>query len=172
MKQPLLTAALLAGLLLSPLAAAQSAPSWPQRFADAMRIYDGGDYAVAYKRFLWLSDMGLVPAQTMLGVCHLKGKGVDRDPGRAALWFLRAAKRGHGPAQLALADLLTRGDGLRQNRQAALMWLLVAHKRGDDQIKAEAQVMLMALRRSATAKEFAAAQADARIWRPVNALVH
>ncbi len=61
---------------------------------DADRAYDRGDYARAYrilsKGLSWRGDKY---SQYLLGVMHLNGQGVRRDPARGVAWLRLAAER-------------------------------------------------------------------------------
>ena len=56
-------------------------------------------------------------AQVALGVCFAQGRGVARDPAKAAEWWRKG--RGNPDAQKGLAGMLFRGVGVPADRAAA-----------------------------------------------------
>jgi TPR repeat protein len=65
------------------------------------------------------SEAEIGQAQHALGVLHLKGRGVARDPAEAARWFGRAAKNGSVAGEVEYAILQFNGEGLPANEAAA-----------------------------------------------------
>lgn len=150
------------------LAPAAVSPDQPvaSRFADAMRAYDSEDFASAYRLFLSLADLGMAPAQAMLGVCHLKGQGTDANAAEAAVWFARAAAAGYPSAQVALADLYMSGQGVGRDLGTAYRWLLVAELRSDQGIAPGIRSRLAAIGQRLDPAQIADARSWARQWRP------
>lgn len=60
-------------------------------------------------------------AQYVLGLLHLFGDKVERNPELALMWFLRAAERGWSGAYYALGVVLELGIGVQRNLRAALV---------------------------------------------------
>jgi TPR repeat protein len=58
-------------------------------------------------------------AQHALGVLHLKGRGVSRDPAEAARWFEKAARNGNLAGEVEYAILLFNGEGVAANEALA-----------------------------------------------------
>ena len=75
----------------------------------------------AYRWFKRAADNGHLPATYSVGVCHLKGRGVNEDPIQAYRWFWPAAGEGYDSAERALEKLerkldpatLARGRGIQ-----------------------------------------------------------
>jgi TPR repeat protein len=66
---------------------------------------------------------GVASADTRLATIYHEGLGVDRDPQRAAAFFLRAARAGHPGAQLMIGIAYHVGAGVEANRLEAAFWL-------------------------------------------------
>jgi TPR repeat protein len=140
---------------------------WVKRFMQAMAHYEAGNYAEAFPEFLLLADIGVAPAQTMVGISYRMGQGVAADPGQGALWLLRAANRGHAPAQLALVDIFLKGDGLAKDAQQAYKWLLVLEKYGDVDTRRRVRQRLPEISAELTHAQRQASRTQARSWQPI-----
>lgn len=64
------------------------------------------------------------------GGALLKGKGVAKDPAKAARFFLAAAKQGHAPSMFMLGRLYLKGAGVEKSRPKATHWLEKARDAG------------------------------------------
>jgi len=117
-------AALLAGLFLTGMAAANS-------FQDGLIAYKRGDFATAYRIWLPLADDGLVGAQYSIGALYQHGQGVPRDSVAAANWYARAAAQGFDRAQYDLAVKYYTGDGVVQDHGEAFKWYARAAAQGN-----------------------------------------
>jgi len=70
--------------------------------------------------------------QNRLGLLYLNGgEGYDRDAGKAAYWFRRAAENGNVAAQNNLAFLYLNGQGVEKDFQEAALWLHRAAEAGN-----------------------------------------
>jgi len=108
------------------------------------------------------ADQGDADAQLSLGLMYAKGQGVAQDYQQAVFWYRKAAERGNPTAQFNLGLKYANGQGVSQNDQQAYFWWLLASMNGDaDSIKHRdiAESLL-------TPQQRAAAQADARQWKP------
>ena len=74
-------------------------------FADAVKAYDGGDYATAFAESLEAAKQGDPDAQYMAGFLYLRGQGVRRDLMRAYQWLTLAARQGDDFAADELEDI-------------------------------------------------------------------
>ena len=63
------------------------------------------DKAEAVKWFRKAADRWHSSAQYNLGVCYLKGDGIEKDKEEAVKWFRKAAENGHKKAKAALKKL-------------------------------------------------------------------
>ncbi|MGD9681273.1 MAG: tetratricopeptide repeat protein [Candidatus Obscuribacterales bacterium] len=66
-------------------------------------------------------------SQARLGFAYATGRGVDRDPTQALIWYERAAESGHIAAQYNFADMCL----ARRDYDAALVWFSRAAASGD-----------------------------------------
>jgi len=66
-----------------------------------------------------------------LGIKSLNGDGGSSDPGKAAAFFLIAAKAGHPRAQYTLGTLYEKGTGVVRNYAKAVRWYRLAADQGD-----------------------------------------
>lgn len=71
-------------------------------------------------------------AQFFLAHRLQKGEGVDKDVGRAAYWYTRAAEQGVAPAQLNLGIMYLRGEGVQRSEKKGRQWLEKAANLGDN----------------------------------------
>lgn len=91
-------------------------------YEDGMAAARAGDYAGAAQAWRVGAKGGDARAQFGLGVLCLEGKGVEKDPARAAAWFEAAAERGYRLAQFNLGNAYQYGQGVQQNDQLAVYW--------------------------------------------------
>lgn len=78
-----------------------------------------------------LANTGDAAAQTELGVRYRLGTDVDKDPSKAVLWFLKAAKQGYAKAYFNLGAAYYNGDGVTVNDQDSCVWFTLAADAGD-----------------------------------------
>jgi uncharacterized protein len=150
---------------------AARANHWMQNYHLAMQDYNAGDYATAYKRFRDLADFGSAGAQTMIGHLYWTGKGVEQAPGKAFLWFHRAAQRGYAPAQLATGRAYALGKGIKQSNIDAALWLSLVEARGAPDLRAEARKELAKVMVGFTADDLSKLNDLKQHWRPDVALM-
>ena len=85
--------------------------------------YDGDeDFAIVRQK----SEEGDVDAMNRLGIMYARGRGVDKNYGKALIWFRRSALLGYAPAMANLGTMYQIGVGVRRNYPQAYMWLRVA----------------------------------------------
>jgi TPR repeat protein len=70
-------------------------------------------------------------AQYVYGKMYDDGEFVERDPGEAHQWFLKAAQQGHVQAELALANQFLDGRGTARDNRKAFYWYKKAAEGGD-----------------------------------------
>ncbi len=68
------------------------------------------------------AEGGSAGAQTALGFCYNKGRGVEQNYEEAVKWYRKAAEQGYGPAQHNLGVDYYYGDGVEQNYEEAVKW--------------------------------------------------
>ncbi|MBL4692087.1 MAG: sel1 repeat family protein [Magnetovibrio sp.] len=66
-----------------------------------------------------------------IGKMYMAAVGQTPDPASAAVWFEKAAKKGHGGAMLALAQLYENGEGVAKDLKLALKLYVKAAKKGN-----------------------------------------
>lgn len=83
--------------------------------------YNQNNYRKAFKQFQQLAELGNKDAIYNIGVMHLHGQGVDKNPARAYAWFSLAAEFGLEEARSAaqiIANQLKQPALLAQEQQA------------------------------------------------------
>jgi TPR repeat protein len=117
--------------------------------------------AVWYRK---AADQGHPEAQVRLGVLYQGGIGVAKSNVEAVAWYRKAAEQGHTNAQVLLAVMYGTGQGVPKDLQSAYFWLLLAAASDSSAIE---RIELRDLtEQQLTPEERAAAQAQARDWRP------
>jgi uncharacterized protein len=144
---------------------------WLQSYNQAMQAYRAGQYVTAYQRFRVLADFGSAGAQTMIGHLYWTGKGVEQAPGKAFMWFHRAAQRGYVPAQLATGRAYALGKGIGRDDVKAAMWLSLVDARGAPAQRAQAGPELARVMARLTADELQMLHDLKQHWRPDVALM-
>lgn len=103
---------------------------------DADRAYDRGDYARAYrilsKSLSWRGDKY---SQYLLGVMHLNGQGVRRDPARGIAW-LRLATERKNVRLLAAYEQALKGVNDAQRARADVIYEELKDEYGDRRVLA------------------------------------
>lgn len=95
-------------------------------YEAGLAAYERGDHDGAYDIWRSLSTAGDARASYRLGDLFDYGTGVDQDYELAALYYRRAAERGHADAQFQLAGRYNDGLGVRKNRLKSLTWYMIA----------------------------------------------
>jgi len=131
-------------------------------FAEGLRAFDAGDYAVALQEWRPLAEAGEAEAQVALAGLYMGGLGVPADAARAARWYERAARQGHAMAQLNLGDLYARGLGVGRDLTQAYLWLGLAAKQGRSWAAGRRQEIA----REMSPAQIGAAEQRLRDWRP------
>ncbi len=108
------------------------------------------------------AEQGNAVGQFNLGLMYSNGQGIPKDDQQALHWYRKAADQGNGSAQKNLGNMFARGQGVPKDDQMAYYWSLLASVGGD----ADAIRNRDSLERRLTAEQRAAAQVDARNWKP------
>ena len=108
------------------------------------------------------AEQGYASAQYNLGVMYREGRGVPKDDQQAVFWYRKAAEQGYAIGQNSLGFMYHEGRGVPKDAQQAYFWLLLASVGGNKIAVANRDT----LDRELTAQQRAAAQADARNWKP------
>jgi TPR repeat protein len=97
-------------------------PPIERRLAEALVAWNAGNYGVALDLWAPLAQQGQARAQSNMGAAFLEGRGVERDPQKAAAWLRRAAEQGDAGGQRNLALCYYEGWGVPQDRVEAARW--------------------------------------------------
>lgn len=114
---------------------------------SALQIATGSAHALSPDDMTLISqgaERGNDAAQVLLAVAYLNGEepALGKDPGKAALWFERAALQGNRYAQEKLGDLYEAGIGVKKNLVLAFDWRLKAAEQGSLQAQIKVSAML------------------------------
>ncbi len=114
--------------------------SWPAHasFEDGVRAYLAQDYDAALKAWEPLANDGHAPAQFGMGLSYENGRGVERDPAQAAIWYRKAAEQDLADAQFNLGNLYLNALGVPKDPVEAVRWF----RRAAEQNMPHAQVNL------------------------------
>ena len=81
------------------------------------------------------AELGLAPAQFMLGECYEFGKnGFKQNKKEAVKWYRKAAEQKMAKAELKLESLYVLDDGVKKDKEKAEEWLFDALIHGEDDI--------------------------------------
>jgi hypothetical protein len=94
-------------------------------------LYQRQQFAAAAPLLQQAATMGHAGAQARLAAMYGTGRGVGRDPRRAADLYEAAALQGNVAAQFALGVQHEIGNGVPRDREKALHWLRQAAGNGD-----------------------------------------
>lgn len=97
---------------------------------EGLSAFEKGNYDVAHRKLLPLSDAGVALAQNTLGRMCLRGLGVSQDDNQALLLFRKAASQGLPNAKNNIGVMYTAGRGVRQDYKEAVAWFLEAANEG------------------------------------------
>ena len=93
---------------------------------DAVARYDARDYGAAYTLFYGLAQDGEPEALYYLGLMHVMGQGVGRDPQAGVRWLEMSAERGFTDAASTLGNMYASGLGVPMDSAEAMKWLELA----------------------------------------------
>ena len=98
----------------------------PRTFEAGVAAWNQGDYETAQRLFRPMALKGNALAAYYMGIMYAEGHKVDRDPAKAAEWFLVAANKGYAPAQIRMAEISTVGLGVPRDPGQAVKWYTLA----------------------------------------------
>lgn len=78
-----------------------------------------------------LADTGNAAAENELGLRYRLGSDVEKDPGKAVPWFVKAARQGYAEAYLNLGAMAYNGEGLPVNDMNSCVWFTLAADAGE-----------------------------------------
>lgn len=96
----------------------------------ALAAVERRDYASAIPRLDALAAAGDPVALTQLAALYQAGKGVGKDPARAASLYEQAAQRGNADAQYNLGNMYLLGEGVAQDDDWAFTYYRAAARQG------------------------------------------
>jgi TPR repeat protein len=131
-------------------------------YEDGNTAYHREDYKTALRFWRPIAQGGHVVAQILVGHMYITGKGVTKDYTQGAIWIRKAADQGNADAQDALGNMYRQGEGVPKDDLQAYFWFLLASVNGD----AYSVKNRDSAERILTPEQRAAAQADARNWKP------
>lgn len=99
-------------------------------FKRGYDAYKRGDYATARREWRDDAARGDAKAQHGMGVLNLYGRAMAKNPGKAIIWFSRAARRGHAGAEYELGILNAAGVGVGQDLVQAYVWFSLSAANG------------------------------------------
>jgi TPR repeat protein len=108
------------------------------------------------------AEQGDADAQLSLGLMYAKGQGTPQDFEQAVVWYRKAAEQGNATAQFNLGLKYANGQGVPRDDQKAYFWWLLASASGDLDSISNRDMVEARL----TPEQRAAAQAEARHWKP------
>ena len=123
------------------------------------------DAAQAVAWFRKAAEQGVASAQYNLGVMYVNGEGIPKDVARAAAWFRKAAEQGNASAQYNLGLMYLKGEGVPRDERSAYFWWLLASAGGNQGAVGDRDIV----ERRMLPQQRAAAQEDARNWKPKTA---
>ncbi|MCS3903780.1 TPR repeat protein [Methylohalomonas lacus] len=106
-----------------------------ETIAHAEAALATGDYRSALDALQREALAGNAAAESRLGDLYFNGKGVERNPDRALLWYRRAAKRGYADAQYQLGNMHRSGKGVLKDNYKARDWYALAAEQGHDRAR-------------------------------------
>ena len=100
-------------------------------YASFNAAYDRGDYAKAMQEVTPVADQGDAKAQTLLGLMHENGQGVQKDYTKALEWYEKGAAQDYTIAQYSIGLMYFNGYGVSQDYSKALEWFRKAASQGE-----------------------------------------
>lgn len=100
-------------------------------FDTAVHAFDKGDYVTVKNIVEPLAEQGDARSQYAMGVLYENGFAVNRDPAKAAAWYLKAARQGNIDAQYNLGAMNEHGAGIPVDYTNAAYWYHIAAEQGD-----------------------------------------
>ena len=96
------------------------------------------------------------------GRMYYNGQGLPKDDQQAVVWYRKAADQGHALEQYLLGNMYDNGRGVPKDEQSAYFWWLLASAQGNQRAVKNRDLV----ERSLSPGQRAAAQTDARDWKP------
>lgn len=94
------------------------------------------------KNLISLAESGDEKAQTELGVCYIKGDGVELDLKKAVFWWQKAADQNFAEAQYYLGLCYVNGSGVEKNNEKAKELWTKAAENGNKKAKTKLKYLI------------------------------
>lgn len=78
------------------------------------------------------AEMGDSNAKHGLGLCYIKGDGVEKDSTKGFRWIRDAAEQGNAEAQVSLGTCYQKGEGVAKDYLVGIKWYLTAAEGGSN----------------------------------------
>jgi TPR repeat protein len=91
----------------------------------------GGTVSKDLNTYRSMAETGVPEAQYNLGLCYLKGEGVEEDFNQAVKWLRKAAEQGLAEAQYNLGICYSNGKGVDLNEKEGMNWFRKAADQGN-----------------------------------------
>ncbi|MEE9446535.1 MAG: hypothetical protein V3V09_01125 [Arenicellales bacterium] len=91
-------------------------------YKAGVSAYQQGNFRRAFDAWSLGAYEGSAEAQYNLGVLYLEGRGIERSPEQARIWFLRAADNNQVEAQFNLGHMSLNGMATEKDVDEALSW--------------------------------------------------
>jgi hypothetical protein len=79
-------------------------------YAEGLKAYESGNYALALKEFQPIAQRGNADAQFLMSVMYFEGHGVEKNFENTFFLLCSAARQSHSKAQAVLEDLTKNGS--------------------------------------------------------------
>jgi FOG: TPR repeat, SEL1 subfamily len=91
--------------------------------SQGLDLASEGRYKEALPFFEKSAKSGNAYAQNILGVSYYEGRGVAKDPKKAAKWLQKSADQGNAEGQFMLGSLYLMGSGVAKDQVKGVQWL-------------------------------------------------
>lgn len=117
---------------LSLLLLAAAFPAVAGPLEDGIAAYNAGNFDKAVQLLQPLAEKSnSAPAQEKIGRMYHRGKGLPKDAGKAADWYLKAAQQGDAAAAARLGSMYRVGEGVPRDANQAAKWYALGASRGN-----------------------------------------
>jgi TPR repeat protein len=117
---------------LSFLLVAAALPAVAGPLEDGIAAYNAKNFDKAVELLQPLAEKSNNPqAQEKIGRLYHRGKGLPKDAGKAAEWYLKAAEQGDAPAAARLGSMFWIGEGVPRDPNQAVKWYVLGASKGN-----------------------------------------
>jgi TPR repeat protein len=141
---------------LSLLFLAAALPASAGQLEDGIAAYNARNFDKAVELLQPLAERSNDPqAQEKIGRLYQRGKGLPKDPGKAAEWYTKAAQQGDAAAAARLGAMYWIGEGVARDPTQAAKWYALGASKGN--ALAQVGIGYMSMEGSGTPVDFKAA---------------